>query len=61
MAKLILHKIPDMDAIKERRMQEYFALSPDERLQKDFQLKKLSLLFNNSSIKGPTSKDINIQ
>lgn len=58
MAKLILHTRPDLDAIKERRLRENFALTPEERLKKAFKLMRLSLLFKNGPIKEPAGKGI---
>ncbi|MFY9307780.1 MAG: hypothetical protein WAQ28_01905 [Bacteroidia bacterium] len=56
MAKLILHTRPDLDAIKERRLQENLALTHQERLKKAFELMRLSLLFKNGVIKKPQGK-----
>lgn len=58
MAKLILHTNPDIDAIKERRLRENFALTPEERLKKAFKLMRLALLFKNGPIKKPAGKGI---
>lgn len=58
MAKIILHTNTDVEAINERRLQENFALSYDERMKKAFQLMRLSLLFKNGAIKKPQGKGI---
>ncbi len=58
MAKLILHTNPDLNAINERRLQENFALTPQERLKKAFELMRLSLLFKNGVIKKPQGKGV---
>lgn len=58
MAKIILHTNTDVEAINERRLQENFALSYDERMKKAFQLMRLSLLFKNGAIKKPQAKGI---
>jgi hypothetical protein len=58
MAKLIIHTTADLDAIDERRLQENFALTPEERIQKAFQLMKLSLLFKKETLKKPQGKGV---
>ncbi len=58
MAKLILHTNADVAAIIERRMQEDFALTYQERLKKAFELMRLSLLFKKDAIKKPANKGI---
>ena len=58
MAKLILHTIPDLNAINERRMQENFSFTYQERMKKAFELMRLSLLFKKGVIKEPTKKGI---
>ena len=56
--KLILHKEPDLEKINERRLFENLALSPEERMQKLFNLMKLSILLKNGPLKKPQSKGI---
>lgn len=58
MAKLILHTEANVEGIRERRMQEDFALSYSERMKKAFELMKLSLLFKSTSIKQPKARGI---
>ncbi len=58
MAKLILHTTADSNKINERRLLEDFALNHNERINKAFELMKLSLLFKNDSIKKPQGKGI---
>ncbi|MEI6489960.1 MAG: hypothetical protein WCP52_13405 [Bacteroidota bacterium] len=56
--KLILHDQPDVEKINERRLFENLALSPQQRMQKLYNLMKLSLLLKDGPIKKPQSKGI---
>jgi hypothetical protein len=56
--KLILHDQPDVEKINERRLFENLALSPQQRMQKLYNLMKLSLLLKDGPIKTPQSKGI---
>ncbi len=56
--KIILHDQPDVEKINERRLFENLALSPQQRMQKLYNLMKLSLLLKDGPIKTPQSKGI---
>ncbi len=56
--KIILHDQPDVEKINERRLFENLALSPQQRMQKLYNLMKLSLLLKDGPIKKPQSKGI---
>jgi hypothetical protein len=58
MAKLILHTDADLEKINERRLFEMLALTPGDRMNRAFQLMKLSLLFKKGPIKKPQGKGI---
>ena len=58
MAKLILHTTVDLAAINDRRLQETFALSHKERMNRAFDLMKLAQLFKKNRIKSPQAKGI---
>ena len=58
MAKLILHTKADLNKVNERRLLEDFSLTPKERINKAFELMKLSLLFKKNPIKKPQGKGI---
>ena len=53
MAKLILHKEANLDAIIERRLQENFSLSPKERMKKAYLLMAISAKLKNGVLKEP--------
>jgi hypothetical protein len=56
--KIIVHKEADLEKIAEKRLEENFLLSHDNRIKKAFQLMKLSLMFKNESIKKPQGKGL---
>ncbi|MES2591690.1 MAG: hypothetical protein V4608_07385 [Bacteroidota bacterium] len=58
MAKLILHANADVEAINERRLQENFNLTYQERMKRAFDLMKLSFLLKEGEIKKPQAKGI---
>ncbi|MFN5182080.1 MAG: hypothetical protein ACK5D5_03540 [Bacteroidota bacterium] len=58
MAKLILHNTANLEAIKERRLMENLALTPEQRMKKAFQLMAMSAKFKNGVLKEPQGKGI---
>ncbi|MFN5460502.1 MAG: hypothetical protein ACK5AY_11390 [Bacteroidota bacterium] len=58
MAKLILHNTANLEAIKERRLIENLALTPEQRMKKAFQLMAMSAKFKNGVLKEPQGKGI---
>lgn len=58
MAKLILHNTANLEAIKERRLMENLALTPEQRMKKAFQLMAIAAKFKNGVLKEPQGKGI---